>query len=68
MNGDEKEKLRILLDYWIKHNKEHGEEFREWAEKAKEGGEAAIYEELMSAVQQMENINIPLSKAMKLLG
>ena len=68
MNGEEKEKLRILLDYWIKHNKEHGEEFREWAEKAKEGGETTIYDELMSAVQQMENISIPLSKAMKLLG
>ena len=68
MNNEEKEKLRILLDYWIKHNREHGEEFKEWAEKAKKGGETAIYDELILAVQQMENINIPLNNTIKLLG
>ena len=68
MNNEEKEKLRILLDYWIKHNREHGEEFKEWAEKVKKGGETAIYDELMLAVKQMENINIPLNNTMKLLG
>ena len=30
---DVQEKLRILLDYWIKHNSEHGQEFRDWADK-----------------------------------
>ena len=28
------EKLETLLSYWIKHNNEHEEEFREWADKA----------------------------------
>ena len=27
------EKLRILLDYWIEHNSEHEQEFRDWADK-----------------------------------
>ena len=67
MDGKEKEKLRILLDYWIKHNREHGEEFKEWAEKARNAGDMAIHDELMAAVEQMENINIPLNKASKLL-
>ena len=32
--NDIQEKLNTLLDYWIKHNREHEEEFRDWAEKA----------------------------------
>ena len=28
------EKLRILIDYWIEHNSEHEQEFRDWADKA----------------------------------
>jgi len=31
---DVREKLRILLDYWIEHNSEHEQEFRDWADKA----------------------------------
>ena len=30
---DVREKLRILLDYWIEHNSEHEREFRDWADK-----------------------------------
>ena len=30
---DVREKLRILLDYWIEHNSEHEKEFRSWADK-----------------------------------
>ena len=67
MDKDEKDKLRILLDYWIKHNKEHGEEFKEWAEKAKNLGDIAIYEELMAAVEQMDKANIPLVRALDIL-
>ncbi len=68
MNDDDREKLRILLDYWVKHNSEHGEEFREWAEKASSFGDKAIYDELMAAVEQMGKANIPLQKALDMLG
>ena len=30
---DVQKKLRILLDYWIEHNREHEKEFRDWADK-----------------------------------
>ena len=53
MDQAEKDKLLILLDYWVKHNREHGEEFKEWAEKAKNYGEPAVHDELMEAVEQM---------------
>jgi len=32
--SDTEDRLRVLLDYWIEHNREHEEEFREWADKA----------------------------------
>ena len=31
--NDVQEKLHVLLDYWIEHNQEHEEEFRDWARK-----------------------------------
>jgi len=30
---DFREKLRVLLNYWIEHNSEHEKEFRDWADK-----------------------------------
>jgi len=30
---DVQEKLKVLLDYWIEHNSEHEQEFRDWADK-----------------------------------
>jgi len=38
----DKEKLSTLLDYWIEHNREHRDEFTEWAEKAKSFAGAAV--------------------------
>ena len=63
MDQAEKDKLLILLDYWVKHNREHGEEFKEWAEKAKSHGETAVHDELMEAVEQMAKANAPLLRA-----
>ena len=63
MGQAEKDKLRALLDYWVKHNKEHGEEFKEWAEKAKDFGETAIHDELMQAYEEMDKTNALLLSA-----
>ena len=56
---DEKEKLRLLLVYWIEHNKEHEKDFKRWAEKAKGFGEIGteVYEAIMEAVEHMEEVN-----------
>jgi len=29
MSNTEREKIKILLNHWIEHNKEHSQEFRE---------------------------------------
>ena len=53
----ETEKLRILLNHWIEHNKGHAEEFRQWAEKAKKSGQTAVYNDMIQAAQQMNKAN-----------
>ena len=67
VNRDEKDKLRVLLGYWIKHNKEHGDEFREWAERTKSSGEAALHKELIGAVEEIDRVNASLARALESL-
>lgn len=47
----DKEKLRALLDYWIEHNREHRDEFREWAEKAQDFAGVSVHDHLLEASQ-----------------
>ena len=63
----EMKKLDILLDYTINHNSEHAEEIKELAQKAKELGKAAVYDELMRGVGQMNEANETLASALKRL-
>jgi len=62
---EEKEKLSLLLVYWIEHNKEHAQDFKRWAEKAKEFDEIGteVYEAIMEAVEHTEEANECLSNA-----
>jgi hypothetical protein len=56
-------KLRALLAHWVKHNAEHGEEFRAWARKA---GDAGAY--LDAAAHHCKEANYMLMKALERLG
>ncbi len=67
MSNDERAKLRTLLNYWIEHNREHSQEFREWAGKAKGFGEAEAGEEMLQAVQEMDKAGESLSQALRRL-
>ena len=68
MVNDERSKLRTLLNYWIEHNKEHSQEFREWAGKAKGFGEAEAGEDMSQAAQEMDKASEILSQALRSLG
>jgi len=48
-----------LLVYWIEHNKEHAQDFKRWAEKAKGFDEIGteVYEAIKEAVEHMEEVN-----------
>ena len=67
MSNDERTKLRTLLNYWIEHNKEHSQEFREWAVKAREFGEAEAHKEMMQAAHEMAKASALLSQALSRL-
>ena len=54
-------KLKTLLGYWIEHNQEHGQEFREWGEK--EAVPADISEDLHRAADEMDKASQFLSQA-----
>ncbi len=60
---DEKEKLRILLSYWIAHNKDHAEEFRDWAGRAGE-----LMPDIQAAADAVELANESLEAALEKLG
>ena len=61
-------RLRILLGHWIDHNREHGEEFREWADRAKEVGEAGAADDIAQAAREMEKAGGLLARALEKLG
>ena len=67
MSNTEREKFKILLRHWIEHNKEHSQEFREWAEKAKGFGEAEAYDDMLEAAQEMDKANEALLRALRRL-
>ena len=66
-NNNETTKIRTLLNYWIKHNKEHSLEFKEWAGKVSELGEADASEDMLLAAQAMEKASKSLLRALRRL-
>ncbi len=67
MSSDEKEKLKTLLKYWIEHNREHSDEFKEWAEKAEKMGEGEVGGEILKAVGNMDKVTDILSGILRKL-
>ena len=61
MATDDITKLKILLGYWIEHNQEHGQEFREWAERV--AGPGDIGKDLRQAAEEMDKVSQLLSQA-----
>ena len=61
MATDDMAKLKTLLGYWIEHNREHGQEFREWADRV--AGLGDIGEDLRQAAEEMEKVSRFLSQA-----
>ena len=67
MSAEEKSRLRTLLHYWLDHNNEHSQEFKEWAEKARSFVEAEICEQIVQAAQAMDKASESLAQALKKL-
>jgi hypothetical protein len=67
MGNDEREKLRTMLHYWVRHNREHSQEFREWAGKIAKLGEIRAAKKLEQAAQEMDKASQSLSNALSSL-
>jgi rubrerythrin len=63
---DVQEKLRVLLDYWIEHNSEHEQEFRDWADKVAPSY-AEVANQLQKAAIKMASVSDELMKAKQAL-
>ena len=63
--SDIQERLRILFDYWIEHNREHEQEFRDWADKAASLSE--VVQQLHEAAARMTDASNCLEKARQAL-
>jgi hypothetical protein len=64
---DIEEKLQTLLDYWIEHNSEHEQEFRDWANKATVLS-AEVAKQLQKAAVKMASVSDELEKAKQALS
>ena len=67
MDESERQKLEALLGYWIRHNKEHGEEFKEWGKKAEDSGETLVRDHILQAAQKIDEANKSLLEALEAL-
>ena len=65
MATDDMAKLKTLLGYWIEHNHEHGQEFREWADREAVPGD--ICKDLRQAAEEMDKASQLLSRAQEKL-
>jgi hypothetical protein len=64
---DVQEKLHILLDYWIEHNSEHEQEFRDWADKVASLS-TEVAQQLQTAATKMAAVSSELMKAKQALS
>lgn len=63
---DVQEKLQVLLDYWIEHNSEHEQEFRDWADKVVSLS-TEVAQQLREAATKMAAASNELMKAKQAL-
>jgi K+/H+ antiporter YhaU regulatory subunit KhtT len=63
---DVQKKLLVLLDYWIEHNSEHEQEFRDWADKVASSS-AEVARQLQKAATKMAAASDELLKAKQAL-
>jgi len=65
---EEIKQLAALLDYMIKHNDEHAEEVKEYADRAKTLGNEEAHADIAKGVALLIQSNDMLKQARKRLG
>ena len=62
------EKLRVLLPYWIEHNREHIVEIDRWAKLCENSDSIQVEEALKKAISAAEKVTEELQHALDLAG
>ena len=61
------EKAHKLLEHWIRHNTDHAENFRQWAQEFQKNDLAPVATLLISAADLTLQINLALQQALSQL-
>ncbi|MFP4454104.1 MAG: hypothetical protein ACLFPI_12155 [Desulfobacterales bacterium] len=61
------EKLEKMVAHWLKHNFDHAETYRRWAQRARDAGLEDVARILESVAKESQAINKDLEKAGKML-
>ncbi|MFO8017323.1 MAG: hypothetical protein R6U96_01700 [Promethearchaeia archaeon] len=55
--GNDKKKLKKLLEHWAEHNESHKESFEKWRVKAEEKGFGRVVTKLEKAMEMLDKCN-----------
>jgi rubrerythrin len=61
------EKLEKMVSHWVKHNADHAETYRQWADRARHAGLSEVADILESVAKDSQAINTDLEKAGQVL-
>lgn len=61
------EKMEKMLSHWIKHNRDHADTYRKWAEKAGEEGMDDLSKLIEDAAAVSEKMDSALEEALRVL-
>jgi thioredoxin-like negative regulator of GroEL len=59
---DERAQLKVILSSWIEHNKQNGNKFKRWEQKAEQMKNDALYKSILEVVSDMEKTNDKLAQ------
>lgn len=61
------EKLEKMVAHWLKHNADHAQTYRQWAERARQANLSEVADILESVASESQAINGDLEKAGQIL-
>ncbi|MBS3809512.1 MAG: hypothetical protein KGY38_05095 [Desulfobacterales bacterium] len=62
------EKLKKMVEHWLKHNADHAATYRQWAERARQAGMPDVAEILEGVAKDSQAINGDLERAGEVLA
>jgi len=62
------EKLKKMVQHWLRHNADHAATYRQWAERARRAGMADVAEILDSVAEDSQAVNGDLERAERVLA